>query len=90
MIVHTLKDWITDGPVIVIGDLNYETSEKNSLSKYLYSEGLVQIVKRPTHIDGGIIDHCYLRKEWKNRIEVDYFFRHYSDHVTICLTFPPQ
>ena len=90
LIVHTLKDWITDGPVIVIGDLNYETSEENSLSKYLYSEGLVQIVKRPTHIDGGIIDHCYISKKWKTRIEVDYFFRHYSDHVAICLTFPPQ
>ena len=68
-------------PFFVIGDFNYQASEENMLSTFLHSKGLMQIVKRPTHVDGGIIDHCYVPSEWKNTINAEYFFTYYTDHA---------
>ena len=87
-IINVFKEWMTPGPIIVIGDFNYDASDANSLSRFLHSQGLIQIVNRPTHIEGGIIDHCYVKADWKNAIGVDYIFPYYTDHAAICISLP--
>ena len=87
-IITKLKEWMKPGPMIVIGDFNFEATKENALSKFLCFQGLTQIVNRPTHIEGGIIDHCYVKSEWKESIKVDYIFPHFSDHIAICLSLP--
>ena len=87
-VVEKLENWMTKGPKIIIGDFNYESTKSNILSKFLHSQGLIQIVNRPTHTEGGIIDHCYVNSEWKNQIEIDYIFPYYSDHCGFCISLP--
>ena len=89
-IVNVMKELILPGSLFVIGDFNYESSTKNTLSKFLTSQGLTQIVKRPTHVDGGKIDHCYVMNEWKNTVNIEYIFPYFTDHVAICVKFPPN
>ena len=89
-VVHVLKKWMVFGPKLVIGDFNFEASEKNILSKFMDSQGLKQMVKRPTHIGGGMIDHCYVSHELKDSVKIDYFFTYYTDHAAVCLTLHPQ
>ena len=86
-VVQILKEWMKSGPKLVIGDFNIEASQINVLSKFLVSLGLKQIVKRPTHIAGGIIDHCYISSHMQNSVKIDYFFPYYTDHLALCLTF---
>lgn len=90
LIVEFMKKWMKTGPRIIIGDFNFESSNINVLSKFLKSKGLIQIVNRPTHIEGGIIDHCYVEKNMKNTIVADYIFSYYTDHTSICLSLPTQ
>ena len=87
-VVQILKEWMKSGPKLVIGDFNIEASQINVLSKFMISQGLKQIVKRPTHIAGGIIDHCYISSDMQNSVKIDYFFPYYTDHLAMCLTFP--
>ena len=89
-IVATIKKWMSPGPKIVIGDFNFDVSKTNVLSKYLNALGLTQIVNRPTHIEGGIIDHVYIMKNMKDIIEVNYMFPYYTDHISICLSITSQ
>ena len=86
LIVDNIKNMMIPGPKIVLGDFNYESSKQNALSHFLDSKRLIQIAKRPTHIEGGIIDHCYVEKSIMNAIEIDYIFPYYSDHISICLS----
>ena len=89
-ITQKLKEWMIPGPMLVIGDFNFEAGEVNSLSNFLYSQGLIQVVKRPTHVEGGIIDHCYVNADWKHSIKIDYIFPYYTDHAAICLSLPSE
>ena len=61
---------------------SYLTDELNKL-------GFTQIVKKPTHIDGGLIDHIYVR-QGKDKIFswiLEHFPKYYSDHAGLGLTF---
>ena len=89
-IVQILKDWMMPGPKLVIGDFNFEASEKNMLSNFLFSQGLKQIVNRPTHIDGRIIDHCYISSMWNHSVKIEYLYPYYTDHMALCLNFLPD
>ena len=89
-IIEKLKEWMMPGPIVVIGDFNYEAGEVNTLSRFFSSKGLIQIVNRPTHVEGGIIDHCYVNADWKYSIKIDYIFPYYTDHAAICLSLPSE
>ena len=63
----------------------YPGSPGTSRSKYLGSE----CVKQPTHIQGGIIDHLYIRQPHIYReVEIisDLVAAFYSDHTGIQIT----
>ena len=50
------RDLIT----IVVGDFNFDASEKNDLTELLASKKYKQLMKQPTHDQGRIIDQCYV------------------------------
>ena len=61
---------------------NYMTNELKDMR-------FTQIVKKPTHIDGGLIDHIYVRQgnETKFSWVLEQFPKYYSDHDGLSLTF---
>ena len=67
---------------IILGDLNFDRSEINSLSKYFNAKGLIQKIERPTREKNRTIDHVYVSKE--NLIEkLNVQSVYYSDHSSI-------
>ena len=75
------------GPVIIVGDFNLHPKETNThyaaFLDIMAVNGLSQIIDKPTHKDGNILDHVYVRD-----IEVaDWQFHHpyYSDHDAMCI-----
>ena len=83
--------WIRkDKSVAVIGDMNVDFLDgKHKLITYMENNGFTQLVKEPTHIQGGLIDHIYindilmLRKPFHSQQSVTY-----SDHDKIVLHVP--
>ena len=47
---------------LILGDFNLRSDELSVLSREMTDFGFGQLVKDPTHIQGGIIDHCYTSK----------------------------
>ena len=75
---------------IISGDFNIclEKDPNNLISRYLTDEGFIQMVTEPTHIDGGLIDHFYLRNT-PVAIQSYHILRHstyVSDHDALCVT----
>ena len=72
---------------IIGGDINIclNKDKNNMLTKYLISIGFSQLIKNPTHIDGGLIDHLYfhLIGQMQN-ITIETFGKYCSDHDAIC------
>ena len=75
---------------IITGDFNicYLQIPKNQISKGLLGESFQQLIKEPTHIRGGHIDHVYWRvgkEHWEEPI-IERYSPYYSDHDGICVT----
>ena len=76
-----------EDPVIVLGDFNLHPKESNnhysSFINRMATSGFTQIIDKPTHKEGNILDHVYVRS-----IDIaNWQFHHpyYSDHDAICL-----
>ena len=70
-------------PLLVIGDFNfcYLTTETNQAKKFFSSKQFTQIIKEPTHIEGHLLDHAYVRDvdenlKWTAKVHSKY----YTDH----------
>ena len=67
----------------ILGDFNCDLKRYGSsvLSREIIDFGFSQLVKEPTHNQGGIIDHCYISK---NVIPSSVLLRqssvYYTDH----------
>ena len=64
VLVEQLQSIISlDKSTIVGGDFNLDIFQhkSNVLTDYLSSVGFKQVVSKSTHIEGGLIDHCYIR-----------------------------
>ena len=44
----------------ILGDFNSNAYQQNSISKKVEELGFYQVINFPTHILGGLIDHCYV------------------------------
>ena len=44
----------------ILGDFNSNVYKQSSISKEVEQLGFQQAIKLPTHIQGGLIDHCYV------------------------------
>ena len=77
--------------ILITGDFNvcYMSNKKNQFSKELESIRFEQLIKNPTHIQGGHIDHVYWRggsRTWiATMIEMysPFYSDHDASHVTI-------
>ena len=79
----TKKNKIT----IITGDFNFDKSNQNILTKYLANNGMVQLVSKPTHDAKNCIDHCYVPRSLKDKIEIRQHSPYYSDHDALCIKF---
>ena len=79
-----------DRTTIITGDFNicYLRIPKNQISKKLCEESFQQLVREPSHIMGGHIDHVYWRNrsyQWEDP-DIERFSPYYSDHDGLCVT----
>ena len=68
-------------PICVVGDLNEDVSiTSNTHCCTMFKlQGLQQMIKKPTHDSGTIIDHVYV-SHTLNTIQTDVTDCYYSDH----------
>ena len=67
----------------ILGDFNWNLrcDESSVLSREMIDFGFSQLVKEPTHNQGGIIDHCYTSKDvLPNNVNLSQKAVYYSDH----------
>ena len=70
-------------PQLIIGDFNfcYFDEAYNSTRHFLNKENFCQLIKRPTHIDGNLLDHAYLQDMHKTLdVTTDTHSKYYTDH----------
>ena len=69
-------------PTILTGDTNIDIlkdSGKHFIA-FMKDLGLTQIVKHPTHDQGGLLDHVYVTKDLLERVSVTQTGIYFSDH----------
>ena len=79
-----------DKPTLVTGDFNvcFRQIPNNSISRGFIEQGFSQLVKKATHVMGGLIDHVY----WKDKSEswhmpeIESYSPYYSDHDAVLVT----
>ena len=79
-----------DKATLITGNFNicYNNHRSNKITKFLETNGFIQLGKEPTHIQGGQIDHIYF-KSGKNIHANPSIYRYspyYSDHDALCVT----
>ena len=88
---NVLKTFINSGETtLVSGDFNvcFLKDKKNSISEMLKRLGFIQLTKEATHIQGGLIDHCYWvdkTMKWELPI-VERYSPYHSDHDALLIT----
>ena len=90
-LTEILETQIDDAKTTVVGgDLNICAlkSPNNIVTKTLKGRGFKQGVKTATHIEGGLLDHVYIKSCGTNEFAwvVEIFPKYYSDHDGIGLT----
>ena len=85
-----IKDFATltgacDSPTIIMGDVNFNYSQDDHpFEVFMISKGFTQLVKKPTHLGGNIIDHIYLNKPMEAMgVKVYHHPVYFSDHDKI-------
>ena len=77
---------------LVCGDFNmcYIDNKNNRATKHLLNNSFKQLVHEATHINGGHIDHVYLRSEESVTAAVELYSPYYTskDHDALCISFP--
>ena len=90
-ISEKMCDMVVEDKLCVIGgdmNINLLKSPNNHITVKLKQNGFEQIIKKATHIEGGLIDHVYIRqgKENKSLWDLEHFPKYYSDHDGLGLT----
>ena len=74
--------------LLLVGDFNYCYLEKrmDSAKRYMTDNNFKQLVLEPTHLEGNILDHCYLR-DMKNclRVKIELHCKYYTDHKGLAI-----
>ena len=88
---HCLEHLVdTTRPTLITGDFNvcYNGQRNNAVTNGLEGHGFIQLINKPTHIMGGLIDHAYWldkSKIWEAP-SVESYSPYYSDHDTLLVT----
>ena len=74
--------------IIVVGDFNYCFLENttNATRNYMKENQFNQLISKPTHIEGNVLDQCFLKDSGKSLIaEVEQHSKYYTDHKGLAL-----
>ena len=77
-----------DKPLMIVGDFNfcYLKNKNNRTKQYLKAKNFSQLISEPTHIEGHLLDHAYLRdKEGKLEAETEVHSKYYTDHKSLSI-----
>ena len=80
--IHDLESMIEVNQLTyIVGDFNidYMSQKDNCVIKKLYEIGFRQLVLRPTHMAGGLLDHIYTNASTDN-IMIQQQSPYFSDH----------
>ena len=71
---------------LIVGDFNENLLKDERICQYLSEQKFHQHIQKPTHIEGGILDHVYT----KNITEFSYMINstYYSDHLWVNFVIP--
>ena len=66
----------------IVGDFNIDflCNSNEVIIKTITSKGFSQIISTPTHLNGGLIDHIYMKYP-DHDIKTDIDFPFFSDHA---------
>ena len=88
--LHSMIDF--NKSLLVLGDFNmcFIDNRNNRSTKFLLNSGFKQLVHEATHINGGHIDHVYLRTDESMNATVELYSPYYTakDHDALCVSFP--
>ena len=76
-------------PCFIVGDfnVNFLQEPKDPIINKITSNGFKQIVMDPTHIEGGLLDHVYIRRiPFEPHVYLNFPF--YSDHAAVSVVKP--
>jgi endonuclease/exonuclease/phosphatase family metal-dependent hydrolase len=75
---------------VISGDMNLCTMKnpKNQLTRGLKAQGYTQLVTEATHIEGGHLDHMYVKGAQTNQMDpvIYHYSPYHSDHDAVCIT----
>ena len=74
-------------PTILTGDTNIDISKDSGklFVEFMKHLGLTQLVKNPTHDQGGLLDHVYVTQDLIERVSVSQTGVYFSDHQLITI-----
>ena len=78
-----------DKPLLIIGDFNYCQSElsTNLTTKFLKQNNFINLIDKPTHIEGNILDQAHLHDiERTLTATATLHSKYYTDHKGIAVT----
>ena len=93
MTLSLLELLIAAKNTIISGDFNSNglIKDENSITAALVRSGLKQIIQKPTHIRGGLIDQCYVSEGVSNDcLIVRQKAVYYTDHDLVKLMVMPS
>ena len=76
-------------PCFITGDfnVNFLREPKDTIVTKILSCGFKQIVRSPTHTEGGLLDHVYMKRvTWEPEVCLN--FPYYTDHASISIVKP--
>ena len=76
-------------PCFIIGDfnVNFLQDPKDMIITKIQSCSFKQIVQSPTHKEGGLLDHAYMKRlSWEPEVHLK--FPYYTDHAAISIVRP--
>ena len=77
-----------DKPLLIVGDFNfcYLKTKFNRTKNHLKAKNFLQLINEPTHIEGHLLDHAYLRDS-KGMLEVESEVqsKYYTDHKSLSI-----
>ena len=85
-ILETLLD--SEKPLFVVGDFNFcfMGNSSNPTKKYFHENLFEQLVQEPTHIEGNLLDHAYMRDPKRvNKYKTELHSKYYTDHKGVAM-----
>ena len=75
-------------PVLILGDFNFcdMDSSSNLTKQFMNENNFIQLIHDPTHIEGNILDHAYIRDvQGTLNYTAQIQGRYYTDHKALHL-----